>query len=225
MGGRRAASLIHKQGSMLALVVRTATHFIWFSIDYGICTNVYTHLVLCIHIHTQQWGSLKESSSKCHQQFITWTFRRRRLLFWKSLICIFTFGYQTCTFADLFEGYFCNKNVLYHQTGDHSELIFPQMKGAGFFLKIHIQLEMATLNEAIQRWKERRSRQVYVLLSVVRHFQSIRGTSQIACHLFESRHFAHSHFCCLTNPWDSKKKLQYIQKANKFNPNMMKNAM
>lgn len=135
MGGRRAASLIHKQGSMLALVVRTATHFIWFSIDYGICTNVYTHLVLCIHIHTQQWGSLKESSSKCHQQFITWTFRRRRLLFWKSLICIFTFGYQTCTFADLFEGYFCNKNVLYHQTGDHSELIFPQMKGAGFFFK------------------------------------------------------------------------------------------
>lgn len=64
---------------------------------------------------------------------------------------------------------------------------------------------MATLNEAIQRWKERRSRQVYVLLSVVRHFQSIRGTSQIACHLLESRHFVHSHFCCLTSPRDSKK--------------------
>lgn len=104
-------------------------------------------------------------------------------------------------------------------------LFSPKWKEQVFFKKIHIQLEMATLNEAIQRWKERRSRQVYVLLSVVRHFQSIRGTSQIACHLFESRHFAHSHFCCLTNPRDSKKKLQYIQKANKFNPNMMKNAM
>lgn len=59
---------------------------------------------------------------------------------------------------------------------------------------------------------------MYVLLSVVRHFQSIRGTSQIACHLFESRHFAHSHFCCLTNPRDSKKETPIYPKSKQIQP-------
>lgn len=59
---------------------------------------------------------------------------------------------------------------------------------------------------------------MYVLLSVVRHFQSIRGTAQIACHLLESRHFVHSHFCCLTSPQDSKKEAPIYLKSKQIQP-------
>lgn len=166
MGGRCAASLIHKQGSMLALVVRTATHFISFRIDYWICTTVYTPCFKYSHTYTANGDHWKSPSASAIDSLSAEPLEHT-VWFWTSLMCVCFHCWTSNVHVDLSEGSFCNEMCFIIKPEAILSLFFPPKWKEHFFCCcLFLRWKKLHWVKPFGDEGDRRSTQVYVHVSV-----------------------------------------------------------